>query len=517
MADNNVLDLDAEALRLVNPELARLNDELEQAIDLYQRLKDVQGENAESTQAVADKIKEIKDQKYDEEIRQQNQQIEQQIQKFNNLSDTIFSGLGKAFSFIADIVSKATENNTKYFQSLNQIVGITGSVGQLGQTLRDVASGVVSKQDLADFFGQTGDIIRGAEAMGQQASFARDLIAAYGDVSVAAQKYRQIQLLSIEDQQIAIGLVQKQAQAVEQSAAGQIRTIQTQMQEAMDSIGSSILYTIRPIVEFLGQVANAFADLSGLSKLGDETTAAANVVYSAEEQRVLDLMNEIERLKATGFLSSLDEVHDTGGNVLVEAQDENKEQEDAEKVEEAEKTKQDAMSETSAKAREIAESLYSIIQIVMELGSVFGEIFATIGDDILDIVAFLGQMITKILKVIDSLGLTKPVIVAVTGAVLGLAAARAALAIAQIAGYGPAAPAVAAMVGTGVAIGAAALMGVGLAIGGNSSSSVSVPDTSNQSMDRESQKPQINIYMDGKLVNDTLEQSKAYSTEVVFT
>lgn len=268
MADNNVLDLDAEALRLVNPELARLNDELEQAISLYQKLKDVQGENAESTQAVADKIKEIKDQKYDEEIRQQNQQIEQQIQKFNNLSDTIFSGLGKAFSFIADIVSRATENNTKYFQSLNQIVGITGSVGQLGQTLRDVASGVVSKQDLADFFGQTGDIIRGAEAMGQQASFARDLIAAYGDVSVAAQKYRQIQLLSIEDQQIAIGLVQKQAQAVEQSAAGQIRTIQTQMQEAMDSIGSSILYTIRPIVEFLGQVANAFADLSGLSKLG---------------------------------------------------------------------------------------------------------------------------------------------------------------------------------------------------------------------------------------------------------
>lgn len=443
----------------------------------------------------------------------------------DTVGDSLSKGLKSAFTSVSGVVKSAISNNTEYFKSLNQIVGINGKVGQLGTTLRDMASGVVGKQDLASFFGSTGDIIAGADAMEQQAGYARDLIAAYGSVETAAQKYRNIMLLSVEDQKTALALAERQAEIVENSASGQIQTIQTQMQEAMNNMGQSILYTLKPIIEFIGQVATAFRELSGVSQLDDQTAALEqNLELTEEEKRVAEELNEIERLQANGFTSSLDEVHETG-SAYVEAQTEGEQaQDDADQVVDAEQKKQEAMTETSEKAYSIAEALMNVFTVVQSVGEIFTTVFASIGPGLLDIIGWIGSVVSGFLEWADSIGLLKPllvtlavVILSVKTAQLALAAANALASISSIAATGPAALVTAGIVAAAVGIGVGVMSQVGLSVGSSGVSTPSIDTGSSNDYSgtrNESGNAEVAVYLDGKKVNDALANEDYFNTEV---
>lgn len=485
----------SDVLARLSQSLEQVDDNLEDVGEGVEEVTEAGEENAETAQKVAKDWGKVSD-------------------RFDKISGGVLKGVGKAFKALSKIVSDSVQNNTQYYQSLTKIVGLNGKIGQFSQTLRSVQSGVVSKQDLADFFGATGNLFRNAQAMQQQAAAARSFIAAYGDASVAAEKFRNVQLLSLEDQKAAISYTQKLAAAVENSASGQIRSIKTQFQETLNNLGSSILYTLKPILEFLSQVANAFMKVSGFAQLTDEATAAAEVQLTGEEQKVADMLNEMEQLQASGFMSSLDEVHDTGMNAFIEA---TKDPMDAaDQTKEAEAVKQDALSATSEKAMQVAESLWQIISAVMELGSVFSDIFAVIGPPLLDLIGWLAKIVAGFLNWLKANNALKPVLAGLIGVVLGLAAAKATLAIASIAATGPAALATAAIVGSAVAIGTGILAGVGLSVGGSSSTGYTEPNVDNQygGTRNESSRQPINIYLDGKKVNDELANSNSYNEEV---
>lgn len=455
------------------------------------------------------------------ELREQFESMKRQNMAdfINKVGNSLSTNLSNGFSSVKRIVESSIESNNAYFQSLNRIVGINGQLGELGTTLRNLASGVVGKQDLATFFGNTGDIIAGADAMSQQAEFARDLIAAYGSAETAAQKYRNIVLLSIEDQQTIISLVARQAEIVESSSAGQIQSIRTSVSEALSSIGQSILYSVKPIVDFIGQVANAFRELSGISALDDQTAALErNLNLTEEEKRVLEELNEIERLQASGFTSSLDEVHEIG-NAYIEATEENDE------IIESEKEKQEAMSETENRATAIAEALYSIVEITQEVGEVFSSVFEIIGPGLLNIISWIASAVSGFVQWADSVGVLKPLLVslisiiaAVKAAQLALAAVNAVTALTSIAATGPAALVTAGIVAAAVGIGAGVMAGVGINSASSSSSSVQSTATNNYSgTQNESGNSQVTVYLDGKKVNDALANEDYFNTEVTIT
>lgn len=432
-----------------------------------------------------------------------------------DISGKGLSIVGKAFTSVISVVSSAIESNREYFKTLNQIVGINGQLGQLGQALRNATSGVVGKQDLAEFFVETSDIIRGADAMLSQVEYARDLIAAYGSVQVAAQKYRNILLLSVEDQRTAMELVKRQAEIVENSSSGIIESIQTQASEAMSSVGQSILYTLSPIIDFIGEVAQAFRELSGLQAIDDQTAALEqNLKLSEEELRVQKELDEIERLNSSGFLSSLDEVHEAG-NLLVEAIGGEDAESEADKVISAEKEKQDELSKTSARAREVAEAFMLVFDIVKEVGSLFSEIFTAIGPELLNLLSFITQIVSSFISWLKETNLLKPALIGLISVITALSAAHAVLAIAKIASSGPAALVTAGIVASAVGIGTGVLAGIGLNVGSGSSTSSSVPENSYSGTAQETTQSQINVYLDGKKVNDALATETIYNEEVL--
>lgn len=499
-------------------EMRDLQTQIDEAQGEFEKLINSADSTDESLKAASDRVKELTEDM--EDLKRT------QIASFiGKVGDSLSKGLKAGFTAVSGVVKAAIDNNDRYFQSLNQIVGINGKVGELGTTLRDLASGVVGKQDLADFFGRTGDIIAGADAMEEQAGYARDLIAAYGSVEVAAQKYRNIMILSVEDQKTALALAERQAEIVENSAAGQIQAIQTQMQDAMDNIGQSILYTLKPIIDFIGQIATAFRELSGVAQLDDKTAALEkNLKLTEEEKRVAEELNEIERLQANGFTSSLDEVHETG-SAYVEAQTDGEQaQDDADKVVEAEQEKQDAMSKTSESAYSIAEAMMSVFDIVQSVGEIFSTVFESIGPELLDIIGWIGDVVSGFVAWADSVGLLKPLLVTLTGVIIGVKAAQLALAAANaiasitaIAATGPAALATAGIVGAAVGIGVGIMSGIGLAVG---SSGVSTPTSDTGSSNdysgtrNESGTAEVAVYLDGKKVNDALANEDYFNTEV---
>lgn len=502
-------------------EMRDLQTQIDEAQGEFEKLINSADSTDESLKAASDRVKELTEDM--EDLKRT------QIASFiGKVGDSLSKGLKAGFTAVSGVVKAAIDNNDRYFQSLNQIVGINGKVGELGTTLRDLASGVVGKQDLADFFGRTGDIIAGADAMEEQAGYARDLIAAYGSVEVAAQKYRNIMILSVEDQKTALALAERQAEIVENSAAGQIQAIQTQMQDAMDNIGQSILYTLKPIIDFIGQIATAFRELSGVAQLDDKTAALEkNLKLTEEEKRVAEELNEIERLQANGFTSSLDEVHETG-SVYVEAQTDGEQaQEDADKVVEAELEKQEAMGETSEKAYQIAEAMTSVFEIVQSVGEIFSEVFNAIGPELLNIVGWILDIVSGFISWADSVGALEPILVslisilaAVRTAQLALAAANALASVSAIAASGPAALITAGVVAAAVGIGAGIMAGVGLSVG---SSGVSTPSVDTGSSNdytgtkNESGTSQVSVYLDGKKVNDALANEDYFNTEVSIT
>lgn len=498
-------------------EMKDLQDQLDGAVDEFNRLKNSTDSTSDSLDEAKENVKELSGQLG--ELKRT-----QAVSFINKLGDGLSGGLKSAFISVSAVVKSSIQDNERYFQSLNKIVGINGKVGELGTTLRNLAGGVVGKQDLADFFGSTSSIIAGATAMEQQAKYARDLIAAYGSVETAVEKYRNIMLLSIEDQKAALSVAEKQAEIVENSSAGQIKAIQTQMQDSMSSIGQSVLYTLKPIIDFVGQVAMAFRELSGVSQLDDQTAALEqNLQLTEEEIRVQEELNEIERLQANGFTSSLDEVHETG-SVFVEAQSEGDQaQEEADKVVDAEGKKQDAMGETSNSAYRIAEAMTSVFDIVKSTGEALSDVFGAVGPELLNIVGWVADIVSGFTSWANSVGVLKPllvslisVIAAVKAAQLALAAANALASVSAIAATGPAALITAAIVGSAVGIGAGIMAGIGLSVG---SSGVSTPTTSSTTNDYEGTKmesgnTQVSVYLDGKKVNDELANEDYFNTEV---
>lgn len=502
-------------------EMRDLKEQLADAEEEFYKLQNSTDATDESLSDAAKSVANLTDQI-------QQLKLTQAANFITKVGNVISGGLKSAFKSISSVVKTAIDNNDRFFQSLNQIVGINGKVGELGTTLRNLAGGVVGKQDLADFFGKTGNIIAGADAMEQQAKYARDLIAAYGSIDTAAEKYRNIMLLSIEDQKTALALVERQAEIVENSAAGQIQAIQTQMSDAMDNIGQSILYTLKPLIDFIGQVATAFRELSGVSELDDKTAALEkNLQLTEEEKRVAEELNEIERLQANGFTSSLDEVHETG-SVYVEAQTEGDQaQEDADKIVDAEGQKQEAMGQTSEKAYQIAEAMTSVFEIVKSVGEIFSEVFDAIGPELLDIIGWVADVVSGFTSWADSVGALKPILVsliaiitAVKTAQLALAAANALASVSAIAATGPAALVTAGIVGAAVGVGVGIMAGVGLSVG---SSGVSTPSVDTGSSNdytgtkNESGTSQVSVYLDGKKVNDALANEDYFNTEVSIT
>lgn len=456
---------------------------------------------------------------YNEELKAQKAE---EIEKIKGAFEGVFGAVDKvatkvktAYGEVSKIVKGAIADANAFFKSVSGIAGINGQMSSLASTLREVSSGTVGKGDLAQFFGSTAGMIRGAEAMKQQAHYARDLIAAYGDVNTAVSKYQNIMMLSKEDQKIALDLARQQAQIVEKSAMGQINSIKTQMDEAMNAAGQSILYTLKPIIEFLSQVAQAFKDISGFGALDDQLAAQeeweANL--TEEQKRVLELQNEMERLNQSGFLSSLDEVHAVG-NVMVEASPDD----EAEAQKAAEEKKQEALAGTNEKAKELAQTFYSIIQIVMEIGSVFSEIFVEIAPILADIFRGIMDIVSGLIKWLSETGALKGVLMALAGilAVVKLAqlAYAAAIAITKVAQAGLGGLLVAGVITAAVAVVAA---GVGSALGdsGGGSSSISTPTSQPYGGTSQEKEKPITIYLDGKKVNDSLAESAYYDEEVV--
>lgn len=428
--------------------------------------------------------------------------------KINKVFTTAIS-LGKQLS---KVMSDATQSNTAYFQSLNQIAGINGELGQLGNTLRNLSGGVVGKSDLSEFFGSTSGIIRGAQAMKEQAGYARNLIAAYGSASTAAQKYQNILLLSEDSQRAMVSLTEKQAHIVEQSASGQLITLKTQLKESMDTLGSSLLYTLKPVIEFASQIVQAFKDVSGVSALDDQTAALAkNLNLTEEEKKAAEELNEIERLRAQGFTSSLDEVHEIGA-AYVNAKEEAAEE--AEATVQGQEDIQDSMSKTSEKAREIAGSIYDMIQVILGLGSLVGSIFK-------DLMPTLSQFLSGVLKIVSAFLSWANESGALKGILIGLVSVLGAVKAAQLAYAGAVAAARIAESGLGgVAVASAIVAGLGIAAtagltmaAGSSSTPVSQPENNYEGT--QAQQPQVNIYMDGKKVNDALASERRLNTEVV--
>lgn len=505
----------------ITSEMKDLQKEIAGAEAEFYKLNAASDTTKEELAEAAEKVVDLREEF--EEMKRQN------IADFiNKVGDTLSGALSKGFKAVSGVVKKAIQDNNQYFQSLNQIVGINGKVGELGETFKDLAGGLVGKQDLADFFGKTGDIIAGADAMEQQAKYAKDLITAYGSVETAASKYRNIMLLSVEDQKTALELAERQAKIVEQSTAGQVQAIQKTWSDAMDQMGQSLLYTLKPIIDFIGDVAEAFSKISGTKAIDDQTAALKeNLTLSEEELRVQEELNEIERLGATGFTSSLDEVHEVGSAFVEAYKDEgDKAQEAADDVIDAEKRKQDAMGGTNEKAEAIAETLDSIFGIVQSLGEIFTDVFSNMETGLLDVVALLLEGSAEFVKWLDSIGMLKPLLTGLTAAILAvkaaqltLAAANALAAVTGIAATGPAAIYTAGIVGSAVAIGVGLMSSLGLNVGEASSPTPdqSQPETASNDYSgtaNESGRSTVNVYLDGKKVNDELANEDYFNTEV---
>lgn len=505
----------------ITSEMQSLQKDIAKAEAEFHKLSLAADTTEEKLTEAAEKVVDLREEF--EEMKRQN------IADFiNKVGDTLSGALSKGFKAVSGVVKKAIQDNNQYFQSLNQIVGINSKVGELGETLKDLAGGLVGKQDLADFFGKTGDIIAGADAMEQQAKYARDLITAYGSAENAASKYRNIMLLSVEDQKLALSYAEKTAQIVEQSVAGQAQAAEKTWSDAMDQMGQSLLATLKPFIEFLNQVATAFSKIAQTKVADDQTSALQkNLSLTEEELRVQEELNEIERLGSTGFTSSLDEVHETG-SAYVEAYDEEgtKAQEAADKVVDAEGKKQEAMTETEERATSIAKALDGVFTIVQSLGEIFSTVFSDVGSELLTIISFVLELVAGFIRFTDQIGLLKPLLLALTGVILGVKAAQLALAAANalasitaIAATGPGALVTAGIVGSAVMVGVGLMSDLGLNVGSISSSTPEPYQTDTGTNDyagtaNESGKSTVNVYLDGKKVNDELANEDYFNTEV---
>lgn len=456
------------------------------------------------------------------------------IDKFNEMGSS-GSGAGKllagAFAAVGIAITQATESSKEFIRTLGQIKGINGNVGQLAQAITAAATGSVSKQDIADFLAATSDLFANAQAQMNQLGLIQNLIAAYGDVTVAASKFRDILMLSEESQKAIVSAIEKQAQLMENTPEAKLEAQAEALEEIAVTIGTDLMTILEPLLALISSLADAMRTLSDIT-VSDGTRAEAiqeEIELTEEEKKALEELNAIE---LGGYTSSLDEVHTSEGALIDE---------------EAESTglgiNSAAVDEVDNSFQELKETFTELTSVLTDIWDIFSTIAASIGPVILDIIGWVADLVGGFLEWLDSIGLLRPALTALLGVVMGIAAikfanwvqqgisalismiapttaataAQASLATASLAAagastYGIAVPIILAAIAAGVA-GLAAL-GVFSSGGSSGSTSSYTPSNSYGGTSAETSAPQVTIYMDGKKVSDGLANSNYYDSEV---
>lgn len=455
------------------------------------------------------------------------------INQFNEMGSA-GSGAGKllsgAFAAVGIAITQAAESSKEFIRTLGQIKGINGNVGQLAQAITAAATGSVSKQDIADFLAATSDLFANAQAQMNQLGLIQNLIAAYGDVTVAASKFRDILMLSEESQEAIVSAIEKQAQLMENTPEAKLEAQAEALKEIAVTIGTDLMTVLKPLLAFISSLADAMRTLSDIT-VSDGTRAEAiqeEIELTEEEKKALEELNAIE---LGGYTSSLDEVHTSEGALIDE---------------EADSTglgiNPDAVDEVDDSFQELKETFTEISDVLTDIWTIFTSIMDSIGPAFLDIIGWVLDLANGFLSWLDSIGLLQPVLAALLGTLLAIAAikfanwvqqgisalisliaptvaattAQAGLATASLAAagastFGTAVPVILAAIAAGVA--GLAAFGV-FSGGGGVSTTSSTASNSYGGTSEETNAPQVTIYMDGKKVSDGLANVNYYDNEV---
>lgn len=449
-----------------------------------------------------------------------------------------------AFSLIAVSIATATRASQNFIKTLGSIKGINGNLGELAKAITTAATGSVSRQDIADFLSATSDLFTSAQAQTNQLGLIRNLIAAYGDVTVAANKFRNITMLSAESQAAMVTAIEKQAQAMENTPEGKLIAAQKALQEIVVTIGTDLMEVLRPAFALVSSFADALRALSKQSSSrGTRAEALKEELELTEaETKALQELSDLER---SGFTTSLDEVHATGVGFISEDDS--------------------VLGLNSAKVDNITSSFDSLKESMSDVAGTlaliwhtFSDMLAQVGPGLLDLFAWVVDIAAGFITWANNAGILKPLLIAVAGAITAIkiatvlsniaqrqniaaisegvgmltaqnsalaantaflgvntaakgANAAAGIAAAGASTFGVAVPIILAAIGAGIA--GLAAMGI-FSGGGSGGTSSNVSNTYSGTM-QETQRAQVNVYLDGKKVNDELANSRYYDEEVV--
>lgn len=455
------------------------------------------------------------------------------INQFNEMGSA-GSGAGKllsgAFAAVGIAITQATESSKEFIRTLGQIRGINGNVGQLAQAITAAATGSVSKQDIADFLAATSDLFANAQAQINQLGLIQNLIAAYGDVTVAASKFRDILMLSEESQEAIVSAIEKQAQLMENTPEAKLEAQAEALKEIAVTIGTDLMTVLKPLLALISSLADAMRTLSDIT-VSDGTRAEAiqeEIELTEEEKKALEELNAIE---LGGYTSSLDEVHTSEGALISEEGDSTGLGINPAAVDEVDNSFQD-----------LKETFTELTEVLVNIWDIFSTISASIGPVLLDIIGWVADLVGGFIEWLDATGLLRPVLVALLGVVTAIAAVRfanwvqqgisallsmiaptvaattaqaglatASMAAAGASTFGTAIPVILAAIAAGVA----GLASMGVFSGGSGLVATSSTATNSYGgTSEETNTPQVTIYMDGKKVSDGLANSNYYDSEV---
>lgn len=445
------------------------------------------------------------------------------IDKFNALG-----GQGKllagVFTAVGVAISSATEASKRFYNSLNSIKGINGNVGELAKAITTAATGSVTRQDIADFLSATSELFSNTTAIQQNTSFINNLIGLYGDVNTAVNKFNSVLMLSTQDQAKFAEYAEKANKIIQQSPTAQLQATTNALKELVVTLGSDLLYVLKPVITLISGIAEAIRKLNG--ETGSHGLSEAEVYQQLNElaKQYGMTLEELNQIEKGSFLSSLDEVTSTGQGVLEGVFGESTEQ----------------TTELNTELEKTPTIIQSIIDVVATLWSSLQEVFELIGQPFLEIIGWVTELIARFLDWADSVGILTPIVGGLVAAFVALKAVQLAQAIAGIitqfvamvaptqaattALWSNAAAGIAAAgsstfgIAVPVIVGAitAGLIALGLSGftsgGGYSGSGASATTNQYDGVGQDMRdNAQVSVYMDGDLVNDALARSRSNS------
>lgn len=298
--------------------------------------------------------------------------------------------LAGVFTAVGVAISTATEASKKFYTSLNSIKGINGHIGDLAKAITTAATGSVTRQDIADFLGATGELFQSTTAIQQNTSFINNLIGLYGDVNLAVKKFNEVVLLSSDSQKQFAEYAERANKIIQQTPAARLQATSNALKEIVVTIGNDLLYVLKPVLTVISGIVDAVRRLNNAAGASGLTEAEAyeQLQKLAEEYGVtLEELNQIER---GTFVSSLDEVTSAGQGILGEDNVFAPAQEDA-----------SALNDTLV---ETTPTMQNLIDLVSSLWHIISTIFDALGPDLSEVLRSLAQIISSFVRLLKESG-----------------------------------------------------------------------------------------------------------------